>query len=131
MEKIVSAIVATRNAAGTAYPPPETATGTLNIIAASGAAPVTMQNRTAGRPSASRASSFDAGAAVGAAGVATDMGRSTSRYPIFDSGPPSRDPPPGLALAVNQQASTGLVVAGREHVGRPSRPRVILTPAVN
>ena len=34
------------NAAGTAYPPPDTATGTLNIIAASGAAPVTMQNST-------------------------------------------------------------------------------------
>ena len=42
--------MATRKAAGTAYPPPDTATGTLNIIAASGAAPVTMQNSTAGKP---------------------------------------------------------------------------------
>jgi hypothetical protein len=35
-----------RNAAGAPEPPPRTAIGTLNIIAASGAAPVTMQNRT-------------------------------------------------------------------------------------
>ena len=47
------------NAAGTAYPPPDTATGTLNIIAASGAAPVTMQNNTWGNPSAFFARSAD------------------------------------------------------------------------
>src|SRR3954453_11251940 len=80
VEKIVNATVAMMKAAGTAYPPPDTATGTLNIIAASGAAPVTMQNNTAGRPSASRASSWVRGAAGGAAaGVATDMRGSTSR----------------------------------------------------
>src|SRR3954470_12711753 len=45
------------NAAGEAYPPPRVATGTLNSMAASGAAPVTMQNRTDGRPSTPPASS--------------------------------------------------------------------------
>src|SRR4051794_7985702 len=45
------------NAAGDAYPAPRVATGTLNSIAASGAAPVTMQNNTDGRPRTPPASS--------------------------------------------------------------------------
>ena len=51
-EKIVSDRVARRNAAGVAHPPPFTETGTLNSIAVSGAAPVTMQKSTDGSPSA-------------------------------------------------------------------------------
>src|SRR5882762_11615454 len=66
---MVSATVAIRNAAGAAYPPPCTATGTLNSIAVSGAAPVTMQNNTDGRPNAPPANWPDAGVVAGAAGV--------------------------------------------------------------
>src|SRR5579862_607777 len=50
---------ANQNAAGTAMPIPEPDSGSLNIIAASGADPVTMQNRSCGSPSAFRASSVD------------------------------------------------------------------------
>jgi len=49
---MVSESVARRNAAGVAHPPPFTETGTLKSIAVSGAAPVTMQKSTDGRPSA-------------------------------------------------------------------------------
>jgi hypothetical protein len=52
--------VAIRKAAGEAKPPPSTVTGTLNSIAAIGAAPVTMQNSTPGSPSAFDASLWSA-----------------------------------------------------------------------
>src|SRR4051794_21817933 len=62
------------NAAGTAYPPPETATGTLKSIAAIGAAPVTMQNSTCGSPSASFASACSrSGIGVRADGAAVTL----------------------------------------------------------
>ena len=48
--------VAMMNALGAAQPPPKTAQESLNSIAAIGAAPVTMQNSTCGKPSALRAS---------------------------------------------------------------------------
>src|SRR5579859_5281001 len=52
-------IPAIQNAAGTETPIPRPDSGSLNIIAASGADPVTMQNRICGRPSAFLASSVD------------------------------------------------------------------------
>ena len=51
--------VASQKAAGTEMPMPRPDSGSLNIIAASGAEPVTMQNRTCGSPSAFRASSLE------------------------------------------------------------------------
>ena len=72
------------NAAGTAYPPPDTATGTLNIIAASGAAPVTMQNSTWGNPSAFLARPPDSWTGVTADGASvTGLMRppATGRWP--------------------------------------------------
>lgn len=68
-EKIVSASVASRNAAGAPYPAPITATGTLNSIAVMGAAPVTMQKMTPGSPSAPEASRCGVSDADGAAGA--------------------------------------------------------------
>jgi hypothetical protein len=65
-------------AAGEAQPPPFTETGTLNSIAVSGAAPVTMQNSTEGRPralSANRWRSVD-GAGGGAVAVIEPPARS-------------------------------------------------------
>ena len=53
------------NAAGEEYPPPSVATGTLNNIAASGAAPVTMQNSTEGNPSTPPASGPEGAVVVG------------------------------------------------------------------
>src|SRR6516165_6460076 len=52
-------IPANQNAAGTEMPIPKPDSGSLNIIAASGADPVRMQNRIWGSPSAFLASSFD------------------------------------------------------------------------
>src|SRR4051794_39842083 len=72
-------------AAGTAYPPPETATGTLNIIAASGAAPVTMQNSTWGNPSALFARPPDSWTGVTADGASVT---GLMRPPAADDGPP-------------------------------------------
>src|ERR1700685_850598 len=50
---------ANQKAAGPAMPSPDPDSGSLNIIAASGADPVTMQNRSWGSPSALRASSVE------------------------------------------------------------------------
>src|SRR4051794_38159721 len=72
-------------AAGTAYPPPETATGTLNIIAARGAAPVTMQNNTWGNPSALFARPPDSCTGVTADGASVT---GLIRPPAADDGPP-------------------------------------------
>src|SRR4051794_31890733 len=76
-------------AAGTAYPPPETATGTLNIIAASGAAPVTMQNNTWGNPNALFASPPDSLTGVTADGASVT---GLMRPPAADDGPPREQP---------------------------------------
>jgi hypothetical protein len=55
----VNETVASQKAAGTEMPTPKPESGSLNIIAASGADPVTMQKRICGRPSAFRASSVE------------------------------------------------------------------------
>src|SRR5262245_9079426 len=84
-EKKVNETVAIMKAAGTEMPMPRPESGSLNIIAASGADPVTMQNRICGSPSAFRASSVDpvtpfaAGAGALVASMQSPFGLDPSR----------------------------------------------------
>src|SRR5262245_38951098 len=91
-EKKVNETVAIMKAAGTEMPMPRPESGSLNIIAASGAEPVTMQNRICGSPSAFRASSVDpvtplaAGAGALVASMQSPFGLDPSRPRVVEAG---------------------------------------------
>src|SRR3954464_225015 len=94
---MVSTIVATRNADGEAQPPPDTETGTLKSIAAICAAPVTMQNRTWGRPSALLACMWSSRVSAWSPNATSPDGAETSAITQLLSGR-ERDPRRGVRL---------------------------------
>src|SRR4029453_1890625 len=91
-EKNVNETVAIMKAAGTEMPIPRPDSGSLNIIAASGAEPVTMQNRIWGSPGGCRASSVApvppvvAGAGALVAPMQSPFGLDPSRPRVVEAG---------------------------------------------
>src|SRR5215207_9770445 len=86
-EKNVNETVASQKAAGTEIPTPRPDSGSLNIIAARGAEPVTMQNKTWGSPRAFRASSVEPVISRPAPGTGALVASMQPPFGLIPSGP--------------------------------------------